>query len=219
MAATRTRIIVVGAGGHGCVLVDLIQAQAEAGEPVEVVAILDDAPSTHGASIGGVLVRGGRALLPSIPHDAVIVAVGDNRRRRYLQEDLARMGEVFPPLRHPLAAVSRSAIVEAGAVVCAGAVIGPESRIRIGAIVNTGARLDHHSEVACFAHIGPGATLAGRVSVGAETLIGVGASVLPGVAIGSHATVGAGTVVLADVADGATIVGVPGRVISPSSGP
>jgi acetyltransferase EpsM len=213
MASTRRRIIVIGAGGHGSVVVDLIQARIDAGEPFDVVAVLDDASARHGLAIGGVLVRGDRTLLQSIPHDAVVIAVGENDRRRRVQEELAASGEALVALTHPSASISRSATIDPGAVVCAGAVIGPESRIGTGALINTGARVDHHCDVGCFAHVGPGATLAGTVSVGAETLVGVAASVLPGVAIGHRVTIGAGAVVLRDVPHGATIVGVPGRVI------
>ena len=211
MAADGKRVVVLGAGGHGHVVVDVLRAGAQAGAALEVVAVLDDAPALHGAVIGGLAVAGGQALLTSIPHDSVIVAIGDNRTRRRLQEALAESGEVFIEALHPAAVVSRDAVVERGAVVCAGAVVGPRARIAAGAIVNTGAVVDHHCEIGRFAHIAAGVTLAGSVSVGAESLIGIGAAVLPSVRIGARATIGAGAVILADVPDGVTMVGVPGR--------
>jgi sugar O-acyltransferase (sialic acid O-acetyltransferase NeuD family) len=214
MAAHVTRIVVVGAGGHGLVVVDALQSQAAVGQSVQVVAVLDDAPALHGTLVGRFPVAGDRSTLASIPHDAVVVAIGDNATRRLVQGELEAEGEVVLIAAHPASVISSAATVDAGAVVCAGAVVGPAARIRTGAIVNTRASVDHHCDIGEFAHVAPGVTLAGGVSVGAEALVGMGAVVLPGVRIGARVTVGAGTVVLEDVADGMTIVGVPGRPLS-----
>jgi acetyltransferase EpsM len=213
MAQDRQRIVVVGAGGHGHVVVDALRSLTDAGRPIDVVAIVDDDESLRGTVIGGLTVSGGRALLTSIPHDAAIVAIGDNATRRRLQEEFTALGERLFAVCHVSAVVSREAVIEPGAMVAAGAVVGPRARVGAGAIVNTGARVDHHCDIGACAHVAPGATLAGAVAVGAETLVGLGAIVLPGVRIGSRSVLGAGTVVLTDVPDAVTVVGVPARVV------
>jgi sugar O-acyltransferase (sialic acid O-acetyltransferase NeuD family) len=211
MGAHRQRVVVVGAGGHGHVVVDVLRAAARGGLMLSVVAVVDDSAPLHGTTIAGAVVAGGVGALESIPHDAIVIAIGDNGSRRRVQEALASRGEVVVWAFHPSAVISPEAVVEAGAVVCAGAIVGPAARVGAGAIVNTGARVDHHCTIGAFAHVAPGSTLGGAVSVGAEALVGIGASVLPGVRIGVGARVGAGAVVLSDVADGQTVVGVPAR--------
>ena len=212
MTEARLRVIVFGAGGHGHVVVDALEAEAAAGRLVEIVAVVDDAPTRQGSDLAGVPVLSG-ARLESIAHDGIIVAIGDSRARRRVQESLAARGERLLTVRHPSAVVSRRAEIDAGTLLCAGAIVGPLARVGAGVILNTGARVDHHCRIGSFVHIGPGATLAGCVSVGDETLVGMGACLLPGVSIGAGVTVGAGAVIRADVADGATVVGVPGRVV------
>lgn len=214
MGENRQRIVVIGAGGHGHVVVDALLASAQAGSHYEVVALVDDASHLQGMAIAGVRVAGPIAALDRIPHDAVIVAIGDNGARRRIQEQLAARGVAVVAARHPSAVVSPEAVVDAGALVCAGAILGPLARIGAGAIVNTGARVDHHCAVGAFAHVAPGATLAGAASIGEEALVGVNAAVLPGVRVGARAVIGAGAVVVRDVSDGVTAVGVPARVVA-----
>lgn len=207
MGENRQRIVVVGGGDHGLVVVDALRAGARH----EVVAVVDDDPRLHGTVLADVAVAGGIASLDRIPHDAVIVAIGDNRTRRQIQERLASLGELVVPVRHPSAVISPLAEIDAGAVVCAGAIVGPLARIGAGAIINTGARVDHHCAVGAFTHLAPGTALAGRVSIGEETLVGVNAAVLPGIRIGARCVIGAGAVVVKDVDDGVVAVGVPAR--------
>ena len=53
-----------------------------------------------------------------------------------------------------------------------------------------------------------------RPIIGDDVFIGAGAKVLGAVTIGHGARIGANAVVMCDVPDGATVVGVPGRIVS-----
>jgi serine O-acetyltransferase len=53
-----------------------------------------------------------------------------------------------------------------------------------------------------------------RPIIGDDVFIGAGAKVLGAVTIGNRARIGANAVVMCDVPDGATVVGVPGRIVS-----
>ncbi len=53
-----------------------------------------------------------------------------------------------------------------------------------------------------------------RPIIGDNVFIGAGAKVLGAVTIGNGARIGANAVVMCDVPDGATVVGVPGRIVS-----
>lgn len=218
MGENRQRIVVVGAGGHGHVVVDALLAAARASGEYDVVAVVDDDPRVHGTSIAGIRVAGEIAALSRLAHDGVVIAIGHNGTRRRVQEQLASRGVAVVAVRHPAAIVSPEATIGQGAVVCAGAIVGPLARVGAGAIVNTGARVDHHCDVGPFVHLAPGSTLAGTVSIGEETLVGVNAAVLPGLRVGARSIVGAGAVVIRDVPDGATAIGVPARLVSSRAG-
>ncbi len=53
-----------------------------------------------------------------------------------------------------------------------------------------------------------------QITIGDNCYIGTGATILGPVTIGNNVTIGAGAVATKDIPDGATVVGVPGRVIS-----
>lgn len=140
------------------------------------------------------------------------IAVGDNKLRQKIYENLASKNLLPGNAVHPTAVIDHSANIAANAVmVAANATINPLAIIETGAICNTGCIIEHECVVGAFAHIAPGAVLCGNVKIGAGTFVGANAVIRQGIAIGINATIGAGAVVVKDVADGATVVGVPAR--------
>ena len=203
------KILVVGAGGHGQVVADILRAQRTAGDDVDVVGYVDDDAKLHGQSRLGFRVLDSIAAVPHIAPDAVVVAIGDNAARALLHDRFERAAVRFEIAHHPTGVIGTGASIGHGSMICARAVVGCASRVGRGVILNTACTIDHHAEIGDFVHVAPGVHLGGEVSVGAGALIGIGAVVLPGVSIGSRAVVGAGAVVTRDVPDGATVVGVP----------
>ncbi len=186
------RILIIGAGGQGTIVADILEA---AGTPAVGMIELFDGP------------------LPHIPHDAVIVAIGDNQVRRAFTERLVAEGERLGTAIHPFASVAKSATIGEGSMISAGAIVLPRAVIGRGVLLNTKASVDHDSVVGDFAHISPGATVGGRCRIGEETLIALGASVASGIHVGARTVVGAGGVVVRYLPDDVTAWGVPARVV------
>lgn len=205
------RVLIVGAGGHGQVVADILLAAARRGAADTPIGFLDDDPGALGRSVLGLPVLGSTAALAAVEHDAVVLAIGDNLVRWRLWRKLLGLGAVFASAVHPDAIVGLDAHLGSGVVVCAGAVVGTGAWIGDCAILNTGCGVDHHGQIGACAHVAPGAHLGGSVRVGYGALVGMGAAVLPGCAIGDWAVVGAGSVVVGHVAAGATVVGAPAR--------
>lgn len=206
------RIIVIGAGGHGQVVADILQRMHDAGGASIVAGYLDDDPTLLGRSLLGVPVLGRVRDLPAVSHDAVIVAVGRNPTRRQLAEDLERSGERFAVARHPSAIIAPDVVIGRGSMICAGVIINPGTVIGAHAILNTASSIDHHNGIGDFAHIGPGVHLGGDVRIGPGTLIGIGSTVLPQREVGEWSVVGAGSLVIEDIPSGVTAMGAPARV-------
>jgi sugar O-acyltransferase (sialic acid O-acetyltransferase NeuD family) len=205
--------LIIGAGGHGKVVLDILRSTNQ----YRPVGFVDADPRLIGTRVCGLPVFGAIHLLSRLVHQhkiaAAIIAIGDNRARASYAKAL---DELHIPLINaihqsavvsPAAKLGRNIVVAANAAICTEAVIGDFS------IVNTGASVDHECELGSAVHICPGAQLAGRVRVENDAFIGLGASVIQCLKIGTGAIIGAGAVVLSDVPAYATAVGVPARVI------
>ncbi len=206
------QVLIVGAGGHGKVVLDIFRAAKEH----KPVGFIDSDPSLKEKRVGGLPVFGSSNMLRKLRQQKIghaIVAIGENRTRRRYMALLAENDFELVNAIHPFSAVSSIASLGKNVVIAAGAVIGPESQIADGVIVNTAASVDHECIVEEGVHLCPGSRLAGRVRVGSNAFVGLGASVIQCLSIGESAIVGAGAAVIADVPPFATVVGVPARVI------
>jgi sugar O-acyltransferase (sialic acid O-acetyltransferase NeuD family) len=198
-------IYVIGAGGHGKAVVRAAQLSG-----LQVGGVFDDDPSKYGQRICGAPVLGPISDISRHQRGPAVLAIGDNRVRRRLAEEL---NLPWATVVHPSACVDSTVRLGQGAVVLAGAVIQVDAVVGEHAIVNDNATVEHDCFIGAAAQVACGATLAGGARVEAGSLIGAGATVLPGIAVGAGATVGAGAVAVHDVPAGATVVGVPARVL------
>jgi sugar O-acyltransferase (sialic acid O-acetyltransferase NeuD family) len=197
-------VIVIGAGGHGKVVVSTLRAAG-----IDVIGVFDDDEEKWGGEILGVPVLGPVADAEGGDH-LVVLGVGSNEARKHLAE---RLGMRWATAVHPQAWIHPSVRLGEGSVVFAGAVIQPDTVLGKHVIVNTGALIDHDCEIGDFVHVAPGTRMAGEVTLENGAFMGIGSSAIPGVRVGAWTTVGAGAAVVDDLPGGVTAVGVPARVL------
>jgi UDP-perosamine 4-acetyltransferase len=202
-------VIIVGAGGHAKVCIELLQAMGE-----RVASCIGGQDSTD-RCVGIPVLKGDENLgrLRDAGYSKVFVAIGSNIIRQRLAAVAVKMGFQLVNAISPQAVISPTARLGSGIAIMAGAVINAEATIADLAIINTGATVDHDCNIGEAAHIAPQCGLAGGVVVGALSFVGIGCKVIPGVKIGDRVTVGAGGVVVCNIDDRATAVGVPARAI------
>lgn len=209
--------MILGAGGHAQVVADILLRAHEAGADCQPIGFLDDDPTLIGTTIVGLPVLGTIIQLDEFDHDALIVAIGDNRTRARLFESVRARGKLVVNAIHPAAVLAPDVRLGEGVMICAGVVVNTCTVIGDNVILNTGCTVDHHNHIGSHAHIAPGVHLGGDVTIGEGTLVGIGASVIPQRTVGEWSVIGAGSVVTKDIPAYVTAVGAPARVIRRSS--
>ncbi len=207
------RVLILGAGGQGRVVADLVRA---CGDEVAGFVDLDGVGRVvepGGArvlltqeSFFGLLARG--SFVEGATHAIVAIGRGDIRLSAHERLPLGRRLE---PLVHPTAWVSPSAELGAGTVVLPRAVVHTSATLGACVIVNSGAVVEHDCVLGDGAHVAPGATLCGTVVVGERAWVGAGSVVIQNLTLGADVMVGAGAVVVRDVPQGPPVVGNPAR--------
>lgn len=203
-------IVIVGAGGHAKVCIEILQAMGQR------VAVCVGSADSEPRCVDVPVLQGDDHLarLHADGHRRAFVALGSNQARERLMRLVDRLGFDLVNAVSPASVVSPSARLGRGVAVMPGAVINAEAVIGDGSIVNTGATVDHDCRIGKCVHIAPQSALAGNVHVGDHAFLGIGSKVIPGIRIGDGATIGAGGVVISDVAPGVVAVGVPATALN-----
>ena len=205
----KDSIFIYGGGGHGKVILDIIQSAYG----TECIAgVFDDDPQKKGQLFYGTKIIGSMQEYENSINQLVL-AIGDNNIRKIKASLCDNLVNSYPVLIDPTAAISKSAQIGDGTVLMPGAHVNADALIGKHCIINTGATIEHDCTIHDFAHIAPGVVLTGAVEVGSLTLVGANTTVVPGVKIGQNCLVAAGTVVTKDIPDNALVRGNPGRVI------
>lgn len=193
------KVIVIGAGGHGRVIADIIKLSGDV-----VLGFVDDKDPNDFSNI---TILGKLKDIDQYKQEAsFIVGIGDNQTRRKIIES---MNVDWYTAIHPTAVIASDVEIGKCTVVMANAVINTGSKIGRGVIVNTAATVDHDCMIANYVHISPGVHLGGTVNIGPETWIGIGAIVSNNINICEGCIVGAGSLVIRDILQNGIYFGCP----------
>jgi sugar O-acyltransferase (sialic acid O-acetyltransferase NeuD family) len=192
-------VIVLGAGGHAAVLIDILKQQKR-----KIVAIVSPDFTQKGPVFDGIeVLLQDKDVLNFEPETITLVngigSIPGNKLRENLYKDFIDKGYHFETVVSDNAIVSHYAILADGVQVMAGAVIQVGTSIGANCIINTSAIIDHDCEIGRHNHIAPGATLSGGVVTGDGVHIGTGANIIQLITVGADVVVGAGTTITKDV--------------------
>lgn len=191
-------IILLGAGGHGRVLIAALNCCG-----CSVSGILTP-EKKKGTTVMGIPVLGDDSCINEFdPKEIVLVnGVGsypDQDLRWELQHFFEQKGYTFLTVVHPGAIVSENVALAPGVQVMAGCVLQPGVQVGDGTILNSGSVIDHDCIIGKSCHIAPGCTLSGGVTLGDKVHLGTGSTVIQQICIGEGAVVAAGSVIYSNI--------------------
>lgn len=208
-------VVIIGAGGFGREVVDVIEAinAAAAEPPLRVLGVVDDSPTDENLgrlgqrSIAylGTLDR----LIESDQRPRYVIGIGNPRVRRTLANALDAAGFSAQTLVHPAATIGSMVSIGPGSIICAGVRLTTNISVGRHVHLNLNATVGHDSTLADFVSVNPLASISGDCHVESGALIGVSASLINGVTVAKDATVGGGACVIRSVPEAVTVVGVP----------
>jgi len=208
----RTRLVLVGAGGHASDVLSVVEALNAAAPRWLVVGIVaDDRPAIDRFVGRQASYVGGLDRLADLDAEWLAAVGMPASRRAVVLRAESISTRIAGHLVHPWADIGHGVELANGAVVLGQSRISARAVLREHACVGYHASVGHDSRVGAYTSVMPGAVVAGDVTLGEGVLVGAGAVVLEGRLVADGASIGAGAVVVDDVAAGETVLGVPAR--------
>ncbi len=207
-------IVIIGASGHGSMLLDCIERQGQ-------YAILGfvDSFKKKGTVQNGFKILGCESdlpeLIPKYDLHGVILAIGNNWTRKRMADRIIDIAPTldFVTVIHPSALIGKDATIGRGSVVMPGAIINANSSMGEFCILNTNASLGHDSVMEEFSSIASGVCTGGNLVLGSFSAISIGANIIENITVGEHSIVGAGSLVLNNVDSYSVVYGSPARLV------
>jgi len=211
MTESLIPLVIIGAGGFGREVLELVRDINAAAPTFDFLGFLDDGP-VNGELLERVGARalGSSARLAEIEAGYVIAIGAPDPRRRI--DALARArGRAAATLVHPWATVGTDVRIGEGAVVAAGTRLTTHVVVGRQAHVNFNCTVGHDAVIGDYVTVYPGVHVSGGCVIEEGATLGTGCVILPNVRVGRAAFVGAGAIVVRDVAPEAIVVGTVAR--------
>ncbi len=210
------KVVIMGAGGFGREVLDIIFACNQRGAGFEMEGwIIDPEYGKPGEIINGKPVLGGMDWLAGKAGKVLgVLAVGlPHVRRKFVKIAQDEYGIEFTNVIHPTAEISPSASIGVGVVMASHCILTPQAQVKSFTQLNMHSIVAHDSIMGDYSTLAMGVHVPGNICVEEGCYLGSGVSMVPPLKIGRWSVVGAGSVLLKDVPPNSVVVGNPGKVV------
>ena len=187
MVETKEKLLLVGAGGLGRVVLEHVCQKYEC-------AFIDDADIT---SVDGIPVIGKISEISAFypEYKLLVVTIGDNVLREQVYKNAFKIGYEFPSIIHSSAYVSPHARFGFGCIILNNAVLQNNAKCGNGCIINPGVELHHDASVGDFCLIYTNSVIRSLTHIGNRVWIGSTVTVSTGASLPDDSITKDGTVV------------------------
>ena len=191
----RKRLVLIGGGGHGKSVLDVIRAE----DRYDVVGILD-VSSRRGDSVMGVPIIGTDDDIPRLAKEVgrFVIGVGhlgNAEGRMALWEQVQAMAAELPTIVSPIAYLSPDALLGPGTVVFHRAVVNAMVRVGRNCVLNTGSIVEHDAVLGDNVHVSTQAVVNGACKIKDGSFLGSGSVINQGMTVGPRTIIASGAVV------------------------
>ncbi len=206
-------LIILGAGGHSKVLVDIARITNRI---IKGITVGTSCNKLNQDFENCELLGDDNIIYKYSPNDVELVngigSIGNSNPRVKLYEHFKDKGYKFATLIHPSAVISNSVKISEGSQIMAGVVIQTVSIIGENCIINSNSSIDHDCVVKDHVHVAPGSVICGDVTIAKGSHIGCGSIILQGIKIGESSLIAAGAVVNKDIPSDSVAKGLPAKI-------
>lgn len=193
------QLVLLGAGGHAKVLLDILQQQG-----IRPVACISPSPLPAHPLFAGISHFATDTALQNFDPQAVMLingvgALPGSSRRFALFDEAKSLGFQFFSVISTSAQISPFVTLGEGVQIFPHAIVNVDSQIADNVIINTRALVEHDCLIGKHSVLSPAAVLCGQVQTGQQVFIGAGAVVIQSVRIGDRAMVAAGAMLAHDL--------------------
>lgn len=150
-------IIIIGAGGHGVSVAEIIQITND----FNIIGFLDNSHNNH-ETIGIKNLGPIDNIQHYLSSDLnVFIAIGNNKIRKLIHEKIKPYDVTFPTIAHPTSVISKYAKLGEGCAIMANTYIGARTQVGAFCIINPGATVDHDCDLHDYSHLGINSSMAG----------------------------------------------------------
>lgn len=207
------KLIIVGAGGFGRELLQMVKEINEISPTWKMLGFLDDdSKALHDVECEFSIIGGIEGWKP-IGNEVYAIALANPKLKKRVVSALEAAGCGFATIIHPTARVSDHVKVGKGLIMKSYSSISVNVEIGDFAFFNLMAGAGHDCVIGDFCMLGPRCSLSGHTTLGEGVTVGAHASTYPGVAVGDYATIGMNSAAVRKVKSNTTVMGVPAKVI------
>lgn len=169
----KSRIAIIGAGGHGRVIAECILKS----EAFELIGFIDSNTPINTKIFGEYKVISNQEKMLDLDSvDEFIIGIGNSTIRKQLVAEFE--GKLkWATIIHPSAIVSSDIQFLEGSVILANAIVNTGSKIGKFCIIDAGVIIDHDCEIGEFSHLSIGSKVGSNSKLPAETKTEIGQSI------------------------------------------